>query len=116
MQFLRVKIHGSIVFLFQETFVILYWIGIWSFVDPTHRGYETRLLCLLTGLFGLLTLKAIEPKVILRVVDKSAEQFRASTPSIRNVERVVYRTLRIGQPRESSSCTNKKFNPKRNFA
>ena len=86
---MRVKIHSAIVYMFQETFVILYWIGIWSFIDPDQRGYASRFACLLIGLLGLFVVKAFEPRVILRAVDASTDRFTSTAPSVQKVERFV---------------------------
>lgn len=91
---MRVRAHSAIVYLFQETFVILYWIGLWSLIDPTERSAAVQVVCLLVGFLGLLCVKAFEPRMILRSIDATTEGFAASAPSVHRMERFVDYTLR----------------------
>ena len=64
MQPVRVKVHSAIVFLFQETFIVLYWIGIWSFVDPNgYRDVPYRLEAKADAKFDCVAAASIVAKV-----------------------------------------------------
>ena len=54
-------------FLLRETFVILYWLGLWSLFTMTSLLDRVwfNMFCLLAGAFGVFLMKAIEKPFVL---------------------------------------------------
>ncbi len=70
---MKVKLLKAFGYLVRETFVIIYWIGIWSLLHPLHSTYVGfQVVCLFVGAAGLFVSTALGPKLILASIDESA--------------------------------------------
>ena len=58
---------SALEFLLRETFVILYWLGLWSLFTMTSLldSVWFNMFCLLAGALGVFLMKAIEKPFIL---------------------------------------------------
>ena len=72
----------SVYHLFDETFVLIYWIGLWHLFS--HTGLLEKVwfdwLCVFFGAIGLLFIKAVEPVEVQQTI---AAVQRTAAPAIR---------------------------------
>lgn len=72
----------SVYHLFDETFVVIYWIGLWHLFS--HTGLLEKVwvdsVCVFFGAIGLLFIKAVEPVEVQQTI---AAVQRTAAPHIR---------------------------------
>jgi hypothetical protein len=69
------KIHDAFVFFIEETFVIFYWIGIWSLLHLTNLPKQLWFcfLCLVFSAFGMFFIRVSRPQVVVSVPSSRRE-------------------------------------------
>lgn len=71
---MELKLQNAIYYIMQETFVILYWLGLWSLIQLSHLSHTVwfSVGCLLLGLFGLIIVKTVSPVLIFDVIESTS--------------------------------------------
>ena len=63
------KVHDAFVFFIEETFVIFYWIGLWSLLHLTDLPKQMWFcfLCLAFAAFGMFFVRVARPQVVVSI-------------------------------------------------
>lgn len=93
---MRVRILQAIGFLCIETFIIIYWMGMWSLFQLTpllgYAGFNVFLLVF--GATGLFVVNAFSAHFIMNTINNSTEVVRATFPTPQNARNIV-RVIRL---------------------
>lgn len=80
---MRIRVRKAFGSLCHETFVIIYWIGLWQLfaIGGFFDHWQFNLACLMVGSVGLFLVKAVEPAFVLCVVDETNRAVRSINPA-----------------------------------